>query len=55
MTLGDYIEASEDERELRRALAQDPDKLAAALMIVARAKRLDPDRLMSQDGEEERQ
>ena len=43
MTVDDYIKASESDVDLRRALAADPEKLAAALQIVARARRLDPD------------
>jgi hypothetical protein len=40
----DYRSARDDAAELRRALAENPDKLAAALQIIARAKRKDPER-----------
>jgi hypothetical protein len=53
MTVSEYIEASENDAELREALAKDPDKLATALMIVARAKRMDPDRLAAEDVEDD--
>ena len=55
MTVSDYIEASETDADLRRALAGDPDKLAAALHIIARAKRMDPDAIASaEEGEPDR-
>ena len=49
MTVSDYIEASESDADLRRALAGDPEKLAAALHIIARAKRLDPEAIAARD------
>jgi hypothetical protein len=51
MTVNDYIDASESDADLRRALAADPEKLAAALEIVARAKRLDPDASVASEAE----
>jgi hypothetical protein len=53
MTVSDYVNDSKDSVELRRALAQDPEKLAAALHIVARAKRLDPDAGAGEDDKED--